>query len=1258
MRTTLILLCALALASVAPLASAQTPPNAVELLLRSARYWQARGREDRADEAYEKVLRSDPRDIEALAALGAQAARLGKADKAREYLSRLNSIAPGSADARSVERALTIGAEFDRLLAQARAFARDGKADESVTIYRQLFGESGPPRHLSLEYYATLGGTKDGWKEASDGLAKLLATSPGEPAYRIALARVQTYREETRRDGIAALQKLILEGVLADEADPAQRQALLWLRLASTDDALLTQYLARHPDDAELKKRLAEPRADPHGAEVAAGFQALERSDVKEAERNFKAAARSDQNGDALVGQGLVAFKRGEFSKARDLFAKVRALSPDKPEIWERSLRSATFWALMQDGRAAQADHRLDDAEALFAQAAKSGAVERGYAEVVLAQLSLERGEPEKAELRLRALLRERPDMPEALRGLLEVLIRLGQREEAESINEKLAQSSPKLALDKGALEATMLRANATSSMEHGRPDLARTALVAARAADAQNVWVLHDLANVELELGELSAARSDAALLLKLDPGMVEARITWVRVLANAGDHEAALAALSALPPEAMTPEMRALKPLLQVRGEAERILRRAPHEKRELIRDDLLRLQQRVHGQSAAASAVAHAWIVLGETQRAVELMNQTVASNPDAAASLKLDLAAVLLGAAQDGPLLALLSELEADSRLTPRDRRGLVDLKTSVTVRRADQFRERGDLQQSFNTLAGPLNTLPDQPRLLCALGRLFNDGDRAADGLAVFVRVLESDPDNLEAREGAVRSAAKLHRIGDARRFVDEGLKRAPRDARLRLLAAKLDVQLGDDGDAMGNLDEARQLVASSLTAEEAARGAQLTRESSVPEILDEGRKQFGDASHPAAETIELQDQIQREIDAIRERHAAYVSATADLRARAGEAGLTQLVAFRIPLEIGLPLGYHGRFLLTATPTLLDVGALAFASPDVAHRFGSGALPLNARPDLQIGMRASGTELRAGYQQGGLALDVGSTPLGFLLKTYTGGIRYRSQALGFGFAVEVSRRLVEDSMLSMAGVYDPLSGVTWGQVTRNGGRLDLGYTTESTTYYLWGAYDVLLGTHGVSANSESSGGLGLEWTVLKSTLANFGSGLSVTVLGYQNNLRYFTLGQGGYFSPQGFVNASIPFRLHGEIGKLRWTAQVNPGLNWFTEARTPYFPRDPSRELAREAATDTTGAPLVAFYPSNATTAFAIDAQGDVAFPLTEHLEGGMYLRIHHAQDYDEVQGGLFVRLNFLGRESQQSSAGELVRTPWSTAPER
>ena len=46
-------------------APAQQPgatPSAVELLLRNARYWQARGREEKAVEAMEKVLRSEPKE--------------------------------------------------------------------------------------------------------------------------------------------------------------------------------------------------------------------------------------------------------------------------------------------------------------------------------------------------------------------------------------------------------------------------------------------------------------------------------------------------------------------------------------------------------------------------------------------------------------------------------------------------------------------------------------------------------------------------------------------------------------------------------------------------------------------------------------------------------------------------------------------------------------------------------------------------------------------------------------------------------------------------------------------------------------------------------------------------------------------------------------------------------------------------------------------------------------------------------------------
>lgn len=1252
MRSLMRLLAALCLLCATGFGAQAQGSSALELLLRQARYWQARGREDKAAEAFEKVLRSEPREPEALCALGAQAARLGQMDKARELLARLKIVAPDSADAHVLERAIAIGKEFDQLLADARALSKDGKVDDAAAAYRKLFGPGGPPRHLALEFYATLGGTRDGWKDAREGVQAFVRQSPGEPVYRLVLARLLTYREETRREGAGLLQKLVEEGSLVEEADTALRQALLWLRLVAGDEGALKAYLVRHPDDAEVKKRLDEPRPDLQRAgTVAAGYEALQKSDVKEAERLFKSATRSDTSADTLVGQALVAMKREEFAKARDLLLRVKTLAPGRSELWERSLRSATFWAAMQDGRVAQAAGRLDEAEGLFAAAARSSADERSFAEVALADLSVSRGQVEKGELRVRALLRDKPDLPEALRTLLEVLIRGDHVDEAQSVNERLRKLAPKLSLSPGALEAELLRWRAAADAARGRYDLARQALLAARTADPQSRWALHDLANLGLKTGELVAAREAASALLKLDPGMPEARVTWIRLLGDEGDDEAALASLAALPPEVSTEELRELKPLLEVRAEAQRIVRRAAYDRRELVRDDMLRLQQRVRGRPQVSAAVARAWATLGEHQRAVELMSDAVAQSQDAQAGLKLDLAAILLKAGHDSQLLPLLAELDADPRLSPRERKGLTDLKVAVAVRRSDRLRELADLPAAFTQLAAPLNEMPDDSRLLCALGRVFLDADRASDAHAIFLRIVHGAPDNIEARQGAVQAAVMLRRLQEARQLVDDGVDQVPREPRMRLLAARYHVQLGDDGDAMTQLREARSLLATQAPQEASTRSGRLTQESSIADILSEGRRAFGGPEldeRRVADALVLQDEIQREIDGIQSRHAVFVQGEPMLRTRAGEDGLSQLTVVRAPFSVGLPVGYRGRVLFTVTPLALDAGSVDFTKPAIARRFGTGELPAVQRPDLQLGLHQGATEVKLGYQQGGLALDIGSTPLGLPIATAVGGLFFRQELAGFGFAIDLSRRAVEDSDLSFGGVRDPLSGRLWGGVTSNGGRLDLGYTTPSTTYYLWGGWYVLLGT-GVSRNAQGAGGLGMEWSIFETPAVSFGAGLSLTALGYQNNLRYFTLGHGGYFSPQAFVNAGVPFRVHGVLGRVRWEAVATPALNWFNERSSPYFPLDPDLQNRRQQETDANGVPLESFYPERTSTAFAFEGRARLSYQLTDTVEGGFSLGIHHAQDFDEVTGGLYLRLSFNGRGQSGAATVPIAR---------
>src|SRR5690606_37878149 len=81
---------------------AQTPEttqasDAERTLLERARYWKARSRPDLAQEALERLLRSNPSHLQALHEMGLLAAQQGNVASARQYLSRLRSAHPSAA---------------------------------------------------------------------------------------------------------------------------------------------------------------------------------------------------------------------------------------------------------------------------------------------------------------------------------------------------------------------------------------------------------------------------------------------------------------------------------------------------------------------------------------------------------------------------------------------------------------------------------------------------------------------------------------------------------------------------------------------------------------------------------------------------------------------------------------------------------------------------------------------------------------------------------------------------------------------------------------------------------------------------------------------------------------------------------------------------------------------------------------------------------------------------------------------------------
>jgi len=59
--------------------------------------------------------------------------------------------------------------------------------------------------------------------------------------------------------------------------------------------------------------------------------------------------------------------------------------------------------------------------------------------------------------------------------------------------------------------------------------------------------------------------------------------------------------------------------------------------------------------------------------------------------------------------------------------------------------------------------------------------------------------------------------------------------------------------------------------------------------------------------------------------------------------------------------------------------------------------------------------------------------------------------------------------------------------------------------------------------------------------------------------YDKNLRYFTLGQGGYFSPQSYFLFNVPVTWKGAYRQFQYSVVASLGSQYFEEDSSPYFP---------------------------------------------------------------------------------------------------
>ena len=1155
-----------------PLTAAAVETNpwrlAADELLASARLWDLKGRNDLARLALQKLLRAEPGNRVArarLAQLDAQEGKLGSAEAAYRLLLSDGPVGP---NIRNLEASLRIYGPERQKLSAARLMVRAGRVDEAVRMLREVFPNGPPDGPIMIEYLRVIGGTGHGWAEAHAGYSKLARSYPEDMEFRLRLAELDGARPVTRSRALRTLAAMARakEGNTADVM-VAWHHVLLSSDHVSIAPQYYREYLALDPKDQGVADALAESEHaaaqryflahDPTEIRLAHALAALADDQVDEADTGLRAVAEHlPHDPRVLGGLGRVALKRGNDDTAEKLFREALARDPANRAEWTSLVATARYWGLLKAGSAAREAGRLDEAEQRIREALAAQPNEpNGMA--ALGRVALARGDLDGADRVFRAVLAGTPTNSSAWQGRVDVAFARNRPDEARHLIADAPRDNPDLVAALAPVRAKLARKDAAALVAAGRTSDARLLLEATLLSVPGDVWLRYDLARIYTHMGK----RAEARRAMDDAPASTRHGNAWryanALVLGGLDEWDDALRSLRQIPESETDAQIRQLAREAQVRSHIADA-QDAIAAQDEAGADAALNQATSAAGDDLALlAAVANAWADCGQLTRAQAMAAPYLEQPDDGDASHQLALANLADAARDDsgvGRQLAALNTLTLDADQT----RQLQDLRVRLAARRAQAMLAQGNAKSAQATLQAALHVDPGNARLQNVLIDALEAGGDVPGALALARTRANTLPQDPDARLDLARLLAATGDNTGARREIATALKLAPED--------DVDTRLG----------AARRLQA--LTERAQARAILSNLASTYPDdarvTLQQGRLADSEGDHytafsdfqQAAQSRNLREQAQAAIAQLYGRTAPYVATALKSYNKPGTAGVSSYDAREAPLEIRWRDGLRGRWFVQVDPTQVDSGTLAANRPDLSNQLGQSALLAPVGLASATHLRAQGTALEVGWQGDDWRADVGSTPLGFAVTSWVGGLRWSTEHGWGDTQLNLSRRPLASSVLAFAGLRDPSSGQTWGGVQTTGLDARWHFSNGPNSYTASGGVHQLTGRN-VTGNSEADARLAYDRTLLNGTDAYVSAGTALTWWQYGHNLSNYTFGQGGYYSPQSYVSLTLPVEYDGRKGSWSWNLRGSVGLSQATTRDEPWYPTNMKLQAA-------------------------------------------------------------------------------------------
>ena len=361
--------------------------------------------------------------------------------------------------------------------------------------------------------------------------------------------------------------------------------------------------------------------------------------------------------------------------------------------------------------------------------------------------------------------------------------------------------------------------------------------------------------------------------------------------------------------------------------------------------------------------------------------------------------------------------------------------------------------------------------------------------------------------------------------------------------------------------------------------------------------------------------------------------AVNIAAATGHRAKSGQSGLGKLDANLVnAASIALPLVERAGATFSIAHLLLDPGIHA-----VDDTIGSAAVGVAPQPRVAHIARVRESTVSIRLEKNlALTTALGSGVQGGAVAGRRIGNLALAATPNWGQVdARVYAEPVRESVLSWAGMVDPFGGPAWGGVRRVGTDLRVLYLAHAP--YSAGLYlrhEHLIGTH-VAANRRRAAAVSAGRDLGLPGFAYSSLSMSAGLDAYDRNLSRYTIGHGGYFSPQSYKKAGVAFDFMTDEGK-RWLVRgrAEGARTWKREDPAPFLPLTPDGRV----------------YAANRNKGHEASARLSAVTMLGSHVQVGASLARGISPQFSDKTAMLEVRVLFSPRQGVVSTDLPSFRT--------